>query len=59
MAYNPLECCGNIIFFRLFHAVQDIFEKKVIFIDDYRLQQEVLHLQAGGEPLECEGGVSS
>ena len=24
-------------FFRLFHAVQDIFEKKVIFIDDYRL----------------------
>ena len=21
----------------------------------YRLQQEVIHLQAGGEPLECDG----
>ena len=25
----------------------------------YRLQPEVIHLQAGGEPLGCEGGVSS
>ena len=37
VACNPSECCGSIIFFRLFHAVQDIFEKKVIFIDGYRL----------------------
>ena len=26
----------------------------MIFIDDYRLQPEVIHLQVGGESLECD-----
>ena len=33
----------------------DVMTKMGRFIY-YRLQQEVIHLQAGGEPLECDGG---
>ena len=36
----------------------DVMTRKERFIY-YRLQQKVIHLQAGGEPLECEGDVSS